>query len=231
MFDALNPKCYSGSGTSFTELVSGYTTTAVQNGNLNIVGNHLRFTPGAATRTNYIPFPVDLFNPNNGVRVPTGSSATWSWFQYFEDQGSIDHPNIGWETGSGWDGADGFVFGTGWGTDGPRWGIGGTAYNYTSMASSARYATNVWQNYTVTFDGNLTNGVKTYLNGVLVNEQTAGTNKVISGVNTNNLHIGSTNSRGGNWGGYMDIVLMWNETLDASDVYKVYNCYKNRFGL
>lgn len=229
-FDALNPKCYSGTGTSFTELVSGTTATAVATTSLGMDSSlgspHLKFTPGETTRTAYIPFPVDVYG-NNGVVVPTGTNGTWSWWQYFQDQGNIDHPNIGWETSNAWDGQNGFVFGTGYGTDGPRWGIGGTAYTVYSTANPD-YQPNIWQNWTVTYDGNISNGLKTYLNGSLIDERSAG-NTIISGDNSNNLHIGSTNARGGNWGGYMDLIHMWSTTLSAGEVSKHYEMFKGRF--
>lgn len=223
-FDALNPKCYSGSGTSFKELISQTQTTAVVTSpaTLSIENTHLRFVPGATTRTAYIPFN------SSSVTVPTGWTGSWSWFQYFEDQGSIDHPNIGKETGSGWDGINGFVFGTGWGTDGPRWGIGGTAYTVYS-ASPTDYVNNIWQCWTVTYNGGTTNGLKTYLNGTLLDQRTP--SNVAIGSNSNNLFIGATNSRGGNWGGYMDLVQMWQRELSASEVMSNFNIFRGRFGL
>lgn len=223
-FDGMNPKCYSGSGSTFSELKTGTQATAVVTSpaTLGIVNNHLRFVPGATTRTAYIPFDT------NTITVPTGWVGTWSWFQFFEDQGNIDHLNFGKETGSGWDGVGGFVFGTGWGTDGPRWGIGGTAYTvYTS--TSTDYVANIWQCWTVTYNGGATNGLKTYLNGVLADQRTP-TNVPI-GSNSNNLFIGTTNNRGGNWGGYLDLVQMWDRELSAGEVLTNFNVYRGRFGL
>lgn len=241
-FDALNTKCYSGSGTTFTEIVSGQTGTATtaSGGTLaldsTLGSSHLKFTnTNDATRAAYISFPVNITSNSGGVYVPQGSTATWNWWHYFQDAGDVDHPNYGWETGSSWNGVAGFVFGTGFGTDGPRWGIAGedyTVYNETG-STTGDYRQNEWQNYCVTFNGNdSSNAVKTYLNGTLVDERNVGsTNKVIQATNTNNLFIGATNSRGGNWNGYMDIVQMYEATLNASEVKELYNSYKGRFGL
>jgi len=240
-FDALNPKCYPGSGTSFTEMVSGETGTVntANGGSISIDNtlgsNHLKFAnPNAAARTAYISFPVDIISNSGGVFVPFGSHATWNWWHYFQDAGSVDHPNFGWETGNSWDGDEGFVFGTGYGTDGPRWGIDDSSYTVFNEtgANTGDYRTNEWQNYCVTFNGNVSSGVKTYLNGELVDERGVGsTNKVIPATNTNNLFIGATNNRGGNWNGYMDIVQMYESTLSAEEVRQLYNAYKGRFGL
>jgi hypothetical protein len=240
-FDALSPKCYSGSGTSFTEMISGATGTATTS-NSGTVGldstlgsSHLKFAnPNAAARTAYISFPVNITSANtSGVNVPQGPNASWNWWHYFQDAGSVDHPNFGWETGSSWDGDAGFVFGTGYGTDGPRWGIDDGAYTVYNETGSTTgdYRTNEWQNYCVTFDGNVSNGVKTYLNGELVDERNvaASTNKSIPATNTNNLFLGATNSRGGNWNGYMDVVQMYETTLSASQVKALYNAFKGRF--
>lgn len=222
-FDALNPRCYSRTGTTFRDLVSGATATAVVSGaTLGIVNNHLRFVPGANTRNCYIPFL------SSSVRVPTGGTGSWSWASYFEDQGDIDHVNIGKETGGSWDGVNGFVFGTGYGTDGPRIGIGGTTYN-TWLNGGSSYATNVWQFWTVTYYAGQTNGFKIYLNGAL-NYQTNSSNVNI-GSNSNTLNIGATNNRGGNWGGYMDLVQIWERELSAAEVFQNFQIFRGRFGL
>ena len=230
-FDALNPKCYSGTGTTFKELITGTTATAVVSTSLGLDSSlgrpHLKFTPGATTRTAYIPFPVNLYD-GTGVVVPHGSTASWSWWQYFIDQGSIDHPNFGWETSSSWNGVDGFVFGTGFGLDGPRWGVAGTQYTVYTTATPD-YQAGVWQNWTVTFNGNESNGLKTYLNGSLIDQRTPTTKVIEAEDNSNNLHIGATNARGGNWGGYMDIIQMWNRPLSSDEVIRLYDIYKGRF--
>lgn len=230
-FDGLNKKCYPGTGSVFTEIKSGITgTRAGSTGTISLDSTlgkpHLRWNGTVGTRVAYIPFSVDIYG-NTGVKVPYGASGSWSWWQYFEDQGSQDHPNIGWETGSSWDGANGFVFGTGWGTDGPRWGVADTQYTVYSTASPD-YQTNTWQNWTVTFDGNATNGLKTYLNGSLIDQRTPSTT-TISAVNTNDLYLGATQSRGGNWGGYMDVVQMWDRTLSANEVGTLYQSFRGRF--
>jgi hypothetical protein len=219
-FDALNPKCYSGSGTSFTDLITGTSATAVVTSpaTLGIVNNHLRFVPGQTTRTAYVPFNSTLLN------LPRGSEATISIWSYFEDQGSIDHPMIGWETGSGWDGANGFVVGTGWGTDGTRFAVAGYNPGYVGMEN------NKWIHWTVTFSGYQTNGLKLYKNASVIVQGTP-TTPVIGTSNTNTLNIGATNSRGGNWGGYLDIVQIWDRTLPQEEVAFLYNTQRGRFGV
>ena len=226
-FDALNSKCYSGTGTTFRDLISNTAASAVVTSpaTLAIVNGNLRFVPGATTRTAYIPFS------SGSVTVPTGQQGSWMWFQKWEDQGSIDHPNIGKESGSGWDGVNGFVFGTGWGTDGPRWGIGGTAYA-VYQSTSTGYVAGVWQCWAVTYNGgsgNNANGLKTYLNGTLVDSRTAVAATI--GSNANDLYIGSTNSRGGNFGGYMDNVLMWTKELTSAEVYQNFQALRGRYGV
>lgn len=223
-FDALNPKCYSGSGTEFRDLITKTVgnSSIISPATLSINDGHLLFTnPNVSTRVACISFPTV-----NGITPPTGSIASWSFWSYFIDQGSVDHPNIGWETSNGWDGQNGFVFGTGWNIDGPRWGIGGTAYAVYTTANPD-YQNSIWQNWTITFDGNSTNGLKTYLNSVLIDERTP-TTTTING-NTNNLIIGATNSRGGNWGGYMDQVLMWNKKLSLSEVKQNFEALRGRY--
>lgn len=226
-FDAKNTKSYIGSGTTFKDIISKSSATAVitSPATLALDNGSLKFVPGATTRTAYIPFA------SANITVPTGQQGSWLWFQKWEDQGNIDHPNIGKETGSGWDGVNGFVFGTGWATDGPRWGIGGTAYTLY-VQTPTDYVQNIWQCWAVTYNGgsgNNPDGLKTYLNGALLDSRTAVSSTI--GTNSNNLIIGATNNRGGNWGGYMDNVLMWTKELSASEVQITFNALRGRYGL
>lgn len=221
-FDALNPKCYSGTGTTFADAITGTTATATVTSpaTLGMVNGHLRFVPGATTRTAYIPFP------SANLLLPRGSEATISIWSYFEDQGNIDHPMVGWETGSSWDGLNGFVVGTGWGTDGTRFAVAGTNPGYSGMENTT------WLHWVVTFNSAFTNGVKLYKNASVVVQGTAGTsNTSISSTNTLPLNIGATNTRGGNWGGYLDIVQIWDRALGQDEISTLYNLQKGRFGL
>lgn len=219
-FDALNPKCYSGSGTTFADAVTGTaaTATVTSPATLGMVNGHLRFVPGQTTRTAYIPFDSTKLN------LPRGSEATISIWSYFEDQGNIDHPMVGWETGSGWDGLNGFVIGTGWGTDGTRFAVAGTNPGYSGMEN------NVWIHWVVTFNSGFTDGVKLYKNGVNTISGTAGTsNTSISSTNTLAFNIGATNVRGGNWGGYLDIVQIWDRALGQDEINQLYTLQRKRF--
>lgn len=212
------------------DLVSGNSGTKTGGNSLGTFGTnearHVDFN-GGGTRNCYISFP------SANITVPTGDEGTWIFASYFVDAGSIDHPNFGKETSNGWNGVNGFVFGTGYGTDGPRWGIGGTSYAIygTTEGSTGDYRTNVWQVYAITYTRNTVNGLKTYLldsNGQrLVDERT--TSDAAIGSNSNALHIGATNIRGGNWNGYMDFVYMWNRALTQGEVYKVLQNVKKRF--
>lgn len=228
-WDGMSPRSWDGSSSTHRDLVGKNTGTKAGANALTRVSHHVDFDNSTAgTRTCYISFP------SANITVPTGDTGTWIWAHYFEDAGSVDHPNFGKETGSAWAGNDGFVFGTGWGTDGPRWGIGGTAYVvYVDDDNGADYRTNVWQIYAVTYQRNTTDGLKTYLhdsNGQrLVDARNS--SDVAIGSNTNALHVGATNSRGGNWNGRMDCVYMYNRVLSQSEVFQNFNALKGRFGL
>jgi len=232
-WNGVDPKCWDGSSDTHYDRVSGNTGTRTGSNSITksagtTATRHIKFN-GGGTRISYISFP------SANITVPTGDEGTWIFANYFEDSGNIDHPNFGKETSNGWNGVNGFVFGTGYGTDGPRWGIGGTAYTVygTTGGSTGDYRTNVWQVYAVTYTRNTVNGLKTYLldsNGQrLVDERT--TSDAAIGSNSNALHIGSTNNRGGNWNGYMDFVYMWNRALTQEEVYQCYNAFKVRFDL
>jgi hypothetical protein len=221
-FDALNKKCYSGTGNTFTDLISGVSTTAINTTSLSMdstLGSpHLQFNPGATTRTAYIPFDSTL------LKLPRGTESTISIWSYFQDQGSIDHPMVGWETGSGWDGLNGFVVGTGWGTDGTRFAVAGYNPGYGGME------TNKWIHWVVSFKGSASNGLKLYKNASVIVQGTP-TTVSIGSSNTLSFNIGATNSRGGNWGGYLDIVQIWERELTSDEISLLYLTQKNRFGL
>lgn len=229
-WNGMSNRSWDGNSSSHKDLISGAIGTQTGGNTLSRINNHVDFdNSGAGTRTCYISFS------DADITVPTGDTGTWMWAHYFEDAGSIDHPNFGKETSNGWNGVDGFVFGTGWGLDGPRWGIAGTAHTVyaTTGGSTGDYRGNVWQMYCVTYERNSSTGLKTYLhdsNGQRkVDERT--TSDVAIGSNSNALHIGATNSRGGNWNGLMDFVLMYTTALSQEEVFQNFNVFKSRFGL
>ena len=230
IWDGMSSRSWDGTSLTHTELIGKGTGTKTGANSISKIGNHVDFDNSTAgTRTCYISFP------SANITVPTGDTGTWIWAHYFQDAGSIDHPNFGKETGSAWAGNDGFVFGTGYGLDGPRWGIGGTAYSVhtTTEASTGDYRTDVWQIYAVTYERNTINGLKTYLydsNGQRLVDQRTTSNTAI-GSNSNVLNIGATNSRGGNWNGLMDFVLMYSTVLTQEQIFHNFNAYKSRFGL
>lgn len=229
-WDGISPRSWDGSSSTHTELVGKGTGTKSGANTLSIIDGHVDFDNSTVgTRTCYISFA------NDNITVPTGNYGTWIWANYFEDAGDIDHPAFGKETTGAWAGGDGFVFGTGWGTDGPRWGIGGTAYTVyaTTGASTGDYRPNVWQMYAVTYERGVTNGLKTYLhdsNGQRLVDQRTPTDVAI-GSNTNPLIVGATNSRGGNWNGRLDFILMYDTALSQDEVFQNFDVYRSRFGL
>lgn len=227
-WNGLDLNCWDGSSNTHRDLISGNTGTKTGASALSKSGNHVYFT-GGDTRNCYISFP------SSNITVPTGNQATWMWANYFIDAGNIDHPCFGKEAGTDWDGSNGFVFGTGWGTDGPRWGVAGTIHSVFADTgdSSGDYRTDVWQIYCVTYEKNSGTGLKTYLcdsNGTRLVDTNA-TSDVAIGSNSNALHIGATNNRGGNWNGGLDFVYMWNRALNAQEINQTLSSLKTKFGL
>ena len=233
-WDGINHKCWDGSSVYHTELI-GKSQGEKQGSNTLHKGyepgtqTHIYFAGGGINQSCYIEFqPGD-------ITVPTGNEGTWMWAQKFVDSGNIDHPNFGKETTGTWSGTDGFVFGTGWGTDGPRWGIGGTAYTVyaNETISNADYRTNVWQIYVVTYQSNSATGLQTYLcdsNGTRLCDQRSTPASQI-GTNGDPLRIGCTNQRSGNWNGYMDFVYMWDRALTSKEVFDTFEVVRSKFGL
>lgn len=220
-WDGTNNRCWDGVSLTHYDLVTRGSGTKLGVGTITRVSNHTLFTPSPAVSTN----TAIISFPSANVTVPTGSAGSWSWWYYYTSSQSIDAPNFGKETGGAWDGQNGFVFGNGWGTDGLRMGIGGTVYNVYS--SGTTYKLNTWEQYTVTYKQN--SAAKVYLNGNLFFTSSNPTS--IIGYNSNDLIIGGTNSRGGNWRGNMDIVQMWNKELSAAEVSQNFNALRGRFSI
>ncbi len=228
-WDGMNPKCWDGSSSTHYDLVGGGSGTNTSNTSLVRSNNHVFFDNSALGNRE-----CDIVFPNANVTVPTGDEGTWIFCHYWQDAGSIDHPAFGKETGSGWNGINGFVFGTGWGVDGPRWGIGGQGFAvYSVVGTNTGDYRQAWQMYAVTYQRNTTNGLKTYLcdsNGKrLVNESNTGDYAI--GSSSESLRIGSTNYRGGNFNGYFDFVHMWNRALSETEINFMLDTFRDRFGL
>jgi hypothetical protein len=170
---------------------------------------------------------------NSDIVVPTGDEGSWFWVQKFIDEGSADHPLFGKETSNGWNGVNGFVMGTGWGTDGQRVGIGGVAYGVydgNQAVTSIRPVINRWQTYLITYQRNSATGLKVYCNDIngLRLGYVSSTTDVAIGSNTNRLIIGSTNNRAGNWNGYLNCVYMWTRALSESEIYQMFKCFTKK---
>ena len=222
VWDGTNIKSWNGSGTTHYDLITRGAGTFSGAGSVTLSGGHVVFAPNPVASTNTA---VIQFNPAT-LNLPTGSQGSWSWWYYYTSSQSIDAPNFGHETGYSWDGIGGFVMGTGWGNDGLRMGVGGTAV-YVPGSGGPSYVYNTWQQITVTY---IQNGAwLEYVNGALAFSTTAPNNPI--GSNTNNLVIGGTNSRGGNWRGSMDMIQMWNRALSAGEVLQNFNATRGRYGI
>lgn len=227
-WDGMNVKSWDDSSTQHKDLISSSVGTKYGSNALTRANGHVSFA-GGGTRVCRVNFP------SSNISVPTGTQGTWIWAHRFVDAGSIDHPNFGKETGNSWNGVNGFVFGTGYADDGPRWGIGGAQYNIWSnlATNTGKYRYNVWQIYCVTYSAGQTNGLKTYLldsNGNRLVDQRTPSN-VLIGTNTNDLFVGSTNNRGGNWNGDMDFIYMYDRALTEQEVFINLETVRGRVGL
>ena len=225
-WDGTDQNCWDGISSNHRDLVSGNYGTKTGASPLILSGSHVYFA-GGNTRVCTVNYSSSL------ITVPTGDTGTWMWSQYFNDSGNIDHPNFTKTTSSGWDGAGGFAFGTGWGLDGLRCGVGGQYYQVYPGDNSSTYKNITWQIYCVTYVRNTVDGLKTYIidpQGMRLADAQNTSNLAI-GSSSVDLVIGASNLRGGNWQGYMDSIYMWDTTLSQNAVYQNFNAIKTRFGL
>jgi hypothetical protein len=220
-WDGTNPRSWNGVSDTHYDIISGGAGTKQGVGTITRVSNRVLFSPSPLLSTN----TAIISFPSASINVPTETEGSWSWWYFYTTSTSIDAPNFGKETSSNWDGQNGFVFGTGWGTDGLRMGIGGVTYDVFN--SGTTYKFNTWEHYTVTYKQN--SAVKVYLNGNLFYTVSNPTQRI--GFNNNNLIIGGTNIRGGNWRGNMDIVQMWNRELSSLEAQQNFNALRGRYGV
>lgn len=226
-WDGTNTKSWNGTDNTHLDLANRASGEKQGASTLSLDSDGVRFN------SNYTSFNCYIRFPNSGLTVPTGEQGTWLWTHYFIDSGSVDHPIIGKETSNGWNGVNGFVIGTGWGTDGLRVGIGGTAYSIFAgnQSASGTVKINTWQTYAITYTKNSPSGLKTYLYdnlGYRLVDVTT-TPDVNIGSSSNELRIGTTNLRGGNWNGYINNVYMWNRALTSEEVTTMVYTLKRKY--
>jgi hypothetical protein len=220
-------------GASQRELISGATGTKGGANPLTRTGNYAEFDNVTTTggRTCYVSFP------DADVTVPTGDTATWALACTTIDAGSVDHPVFGKEASNGWDGVDGVVFGTGWGTDGPRIGIGGQYWSYSTLAlnSSATgrwLTTGEWMIWVFTYTRNSASGFNIWRNTPSYGIQelaTASTTNVAIGSNTNTMNVGATNIRSGNHNGKIGCLYAWDTVLSDAEITNLLTHLGQRF--
>ena len=212
--DAANKRCYSGSGSTCTDLAGGVTGTLYNQTSLYNSWNGVFNLDGT---DDYIEFgsPAALQNQVGTVvawaRWDTTSTSQGGLVAYLADH---DPLNNGWNLlnyGSqviGWDFAS---------SPGYEWWLGSSSY---------KFDTDEWVMVTMTFAG-AGNPVNTYRNDILIH--TESTQVAITYVGAT-LIIGSTDTdRFAEWQGQIGPVYIYDRVLTAAEVAQNYNATKGRF--
>jgi hypothetical protein len=106
--------------------------------------------------------------------------------------------------------------------------------NQLFISTSSFSFTNIWKNFTVTYDGSSNpSGVSIYVNSILQSNIITTNNLTSTIVNNDNLNIGARTSTGGlsYFFGNISQTSIYNRALSASEVLQNYNATKSRFGL
>jgi len=213
--DAANPKSYTGTGTTWTDLtknklnasITGCTYSSANGGSLVYNG----------TTSTYITIP-----DSTTIRTQNFTIAAWVKFAGFNAYNAVicKPQNIGWtnpyasilmRTDSN------TTFTTSIGSN--------TTYSNTTTAYS--FATNIFYNFVMTYDGAT---IKGYINSSLITNAS-----VAYTINYTSVPLvigadGGGNPYGENLNGNMYNILMYNRALSATEVYNNYVADKGRFG-
>jgi hypothetical protein len=221
-WDGGNDKSWNGTETDHIDLISSVTGNKIGAGTLERDNNRNCFWTRNGTRTCYLSFDYNL------IDVPNGNEGSWIFIcNFIKGAENADHPIVSKTTSSGWDGAGGFVIGTGWGTDGLRIGIGGSGVTLSNIRS------NNWQIFCVTYKRNETNGLKVFILdslGYRISNQ-IDTGDLGIGTSNQNLLIGAANLRGGNWNGGLNMVQIYNRALSESEIRQNFQATRGRYGI
>lgn len=213
-YDTNNSSCYSGTGSTLTDL----------SGN----GNHgtLENSPSFSTLSPTAGGSVLSFNGTNQyISTNYKPANTWSisiWVKnirnYTDNGRGIFSTYDGSFTGSGMNGIYMATYDNSLNLSYDN----NTGYNIKGLPGPLN--TNQWYNITATSDALGSGTIKVYLNGVKQSTTTAKT------THASVLHIGTSRYDRKFWEGLIGSVMVYNSVLSDSDVSNNYNSQKTRFG-
>jgi len=215
--DASNPASYPGSGTTWTNLVTGNAVTSFTiNGNVTYNAANdgvLRFADGGLASTSNSLGRFTKYSIETWVKIAGTSGSYPCLFTESVNQGTGGANMIlGYNTGFGT--ANQYTSGF----NSSSWNVYTTTTNTSDL--------NNWVQIVATYDGNI---CTIYKNGVNVGSGSIGS----SGINSANLgyNIGKRWDQSNYAYGDYSVVRLYNRDLSSSEVTTNFNALKSRFGL
>ena len=208
-YDAGSERCYSGSGTSATNLMSQASPGTLQNGvGFNTANGGFWEFDGVDDKIEVTNFPISVFN---------GSCTMESWVYWNDDSRSIilGNYNVG-ANDVNFEKLDNYRLRFYWNR-----GERDVTTSYNAVSGS------VWQCVVFVRD-TAANAFKFYVNGILVQTTSNDGSNIASTGST--FRIGADSRNGSTvTNGDISTVRMYNRALTAAEVLQNYNAQKNRF--
>ena len=209
--DVGDKDCYPGSGTTFTDLIGGFTATAtvtftplssanplgpfltgdalVNYSTFTALGNNKRTLAGWQKGSSNDKIPFSLGGTNNGGNQSFAISVRSNGVNLYGKQGSFDE----------------------------------------SISASVSFIDNVWHYVAVTWDGGNPGVLKLYRDGVHVGTTTRGNGEAYNTSNGVTIHRWMNQDR--NFAGDTGPVHVYNRDLTASELLHNFNAQRIRFGV
>lgn len=203
--DAGNPASYSGSGTTWTSLVNGYT------GSMG-AGVAYSAASGGSMTFNGVGATSQVTLVNSAFAALTNNFSVEFWYKSNNNQPGL----VANGTGS-----NGFVFGY-FSTTGTAWKI--TKYGVIDLQAGTIPQNTAWHQAVLTYSS--TTGARVYIDGALSGNVANNTNLAVG---SSTFNIGKSENVYLN--GSMSIVRWYNTVLSASDVSQNFSADRSRFGI
>ena len=225
--DAGNSNSYPGSGTTWSDLMSGIQLASnnVDASNHNTSNGGFFSLDGTNESFHLSDASLDYNRSNFSVEIwvrPTGNHSNWETVAFGK-----------WNTGSGTDNEFALGFSNSSGPSPFQFSVqspqnsGGTNGNgIFSVSSNSNYTVNQWYNLVATFDG-ANSTIKLYVDGTLVDTDTTFNDTQAKNVTTK-YYIGRFEVRVSILADIAKCAL-YSKTLSASEITQNYNALKNRF--
>ena len=210
--DAGNLSSYPGSGTVWTDIVSGRT--------FNLI-NGPTYSSADGGKINFIVSSSQYAECSSSLQsLPIFTTSVW---HYWDGTSSSGLPCILTEVYPGSTGRINYVLGK------PQGSIAQSGYFNGGFQVSPQFtlSTNTWYNIVTTCDSSQV--VKVYVNNVLIS--TTSTSGALPSSSNGGIRLMRRWDNAEFWGGYLATVGIYDKALDSTQISSIFNSTKSRYGL